>query len=304
MTGANIYNIATADWKIKGIKCEYVYNFKYKEDRKKTRRDFAPGEFEQIYKSFPKIELIFKKEFSHLDHRALLAIIDRINEELPTANCKLRKIEKAVDATATLTAETKEAVEEIAKILPVQYANLLDELKKEIKRLSDHKNSELLSSLPVLLASVKGITGQSSGNLANPPTTIIIMNQPRDFNMPAAPTYGPVQIGPVTIQNLTQNINNLLDHFASSNFDDDAVRKASQEFQPHYDNLDEQGKKDLENNAEQIINKKVKDDPSFKEKLINFGKRIAKHRATKEGIHFGKEFLYHFIAVLATKPFH
>ncbi|MGR3310696.1 MAG: pentapeptide repeat-containing protein [Candidatus Brocadiales bacterium] len=134
LTGVNIWNIATADWKIDGVKCDYAYNYKLlwnKEEKERTRRNFAPGEFEQIYKSFPRFELIFKEEFSHLDHRALLAVIDRINQELPTANLHLHKIERTgQDTTATLSAETKEAVEKVADILPEQYTRILAEFAR------------------------------------------------------------------------------------------------------------------------------------------------------------------------------
>jgi hypothetical protein len=138
LTGANIWNIATADWKINGIKCEYVYNCKNfwnEEEKKKTRRNFKPGEFEQIYKQFPRIELIFKEEFSSLDHYALLAVIDRINKELPNANLELRKIERTgYDTTATLSTKTSEIVEGITeKSLLQHYERILDELGK-IKR--------------------------------------------------------------------------------------------------------------------------------------------------------------------------
>lgn len=170
LTGANIYNIATTDWKIEGVKCEYVYNslvrmpssfdgddFEYRaglissceNQMKKTRRDFAPGEFEQIYKSFPKLELIFKEGFSNLDHRVLLAIIDRSNVELPTANLKVRKMEKVGDTTiVTLSAETKEDTEKIADMLQEQYAKMRAEIAT-IKGLLTHQNPQSPLPLPV-----------------------------------------------------------------------------------------------------------------------------------------------------------
>lgn len=186
LTGANIYNIATADWKIDGVKCEYVYNcrnFKNEEVREKTRRDFAPGEFEKIYKSFPKLELIFKEGFSNLDHRVLLAIIDHSNDELPNANLKVRKLENVGDTTiVTLITETKEDTEKIADILLEQYAKFEAELTT-IRGLLTHPNPSSPLPLPPEFIQLKGIAVQLLNKLDKfkPPHEVIVNNQSRPF---------------------------------------------------------------------------------------------------------------------------
>ena len=40
ITGANIWNISTTDWKIDGIKCEYVYSYLGSNEREKEKRIF------------------------------------------------------------------------------------------------------------------------------------------------------------------------------------------------------------------------------------------------------------------------
>ncbi|HHT9126994.1 MAG TPA: pentapeptide repeat-containing protein [Candidatus Brocadiia bacterium] len=139
LTGVNIYNIATTDWKIEGVKCDYVYNLKYWGDKEKTRRDFAPGEFEQIYKSFPRLELIFKEGFSGLDHRVLLTVIDHIKQEL--SDLKIRKFENIGNTTTvTLNAETNDTILKAAKMLPELYAWI----EKLVKIFPEHRIEEIM----------------------------------------------------------------------------------------------------------------------------------------------------------------
>jgi uncharacterized protein YjbI with pentapeptide repeats len=180
LTGANIWNIATADWKIDGVKCEYAYNCKAFEmdGWEKTRRDFKPGEFEQIYKSFPKLELIFKEEFSHLDHRALLAVIDRINEELPNADLNLRKMERVGNTTtATLATKTIEDAEKTADMLPELFARMITGFE-EIQGLLVHQNPQLPSSIPdQWLTQIKETIEQA----IHPPDDVVCGNQSTNF---------------------------------------------------------------------------------------------------------------------------
>ncbi|MGR3311078.1 MAG: pentapeptide repeat-containing protein [Candidatus Brocadiales bacterium] len=278
LTGVNIYNVATADWKIEGVKCEYAYNCKYwgnKEELEKTRRDFAPGEFEQIYKSFPRLELIFKDEFSHLDHRALLAVIDRINQELPTANLNLRKMERVGNTTTTtLAAENKEAIEEIVKdLLQKHYSKIHDELKA-IKGIPALQN--ISSQLPqqvsdMLHPLLKEIIEQPSDKMLNLNINMFVGNEFR----------GQMGIGnqTVSIKYNIEIINNFLERLESSSFDDTELSGTYKELQDHYDNLDEQGKEGML----KLIAEKANKNPGIMEKLKEYGKWGA-----KEGWDIGK----------------
>jgi len=49
ITGAKLYGTARDDWKIDGIKCDYVFWDKYVEGRTPKDRNFRPGEFEELY---------------------------------------------------------------------------------------------------------------------------------------------------------------------------------------------------------------------------------------------------------------
>ncbi|MHA2219648.1 MAG: hypothetical protein ACXACY_27385, partial [Candidatus Hodarchaeales archaeon] len=178
------------------IKCTHVYqcpasdSWKDEKEREKYHRDFEPGEFEEIHKSLHKIELIFN-EYSNLDLKALLEVIKRLNQDIPLANVKLRRIERDVKTTATLTTATKELIEKVTCKLPEQYAKLETELG-EIKKLIAEQKPQSLS--PDWLTEAKEIASHSSGKLLTPPNTIIVMNQPRDFVLPTAPSSGPTDI--------------------------------------------------------------------------------------------------------------
>ncbi len=283
LTGANIWNIANTNWEIDKIICEYVYNSNCRrnDEKERTRRNFAPGEFEQLYKSFPKLELIFREEYSGLDHKVLLAIIDRINQELPQANLKLRKIERVIDTTATLTAKTEDAVEKAAGMLPEQYARITAELEK-IKPLFSRQNPNLL--LPDWLTQANEIIKQPTDKLINLPSIVINNYQ---INAPCT-----LQIGDnnqFTIQQQTQIINNLLDRLDSPNFEIE-LDKANQEFQSVYDKLDDQGKADLLAQTRKIITEK----PGFIERLKKCGKW-----AVKEGWDISKSVLINILSEVA-----
>lgn len=287
LTGANIWNIATADWKIEGVKCDYIYNSKYHKGYKKTRRDFKPGEFEQIYKSFPKLELIFKEKFSHLDHRALLAVIDRINEELPNANLNLRKIERTGnDTSATLSAETKEAIEEIVKnSLQKHYSKVHDELKalKGVHAL--HNNPSLLPK------QVSDLLNQQLQEIAEqPPDRLLNLN----FNVFVGNEFrGQMEIGKQTVTIYQTQIINMIDRLESSNFDDAELKEANKEFQAIYKDLDRRQKTALSKQTKKIIAEKVKK-RGFNAKLKKLGKRVV-----EEGLDVGKGVLTNILTECA-----
>lgn len=299
LTGANIFNIATAFWKIDGVKCEHVYNFHYSmviDGRKKTRRDFAPGEFERFFKSFPKLELIYKEEFSGIDYRALLEIVERLNKELPAANLKPRKLENVGNTiTLTLTAETNEAIKKIADKLPEQYTILQAEIEAIKQRLPAHQTPPSLLPLPNWLTQINEIAGKNPDSLLNLPSTIIVMNQPKDFIMPTAHTSGHVQIGNQTVNVYqTQIINNFLDRLDSSSFNDAEVMKVDQEFQVLYDNLNSQERNALCDYAKKLIEEKANKESGFVEKLKQFGKRVA-----NKSLEIGTGVLINFLAEYA-----
>jgi hypothetical protein len=148
------------------------------------------------------------------------------------------------------------------------------------------KNPPSLLSLPEVLTQILNeIDKRPSDRLLNQPITLNIYN-------------GPVQIGnkTVTLQYQLHFINNFIDHLDSSGFADAEIRKANQEFQTLYDNLDEQERNTLCDNAKKLIEEKANKDSVFMEKLRHFGNRVA-----NKSVEVGTGVLIDYIASYAMR---
>lgn len=131
LSGVNLWNVNTSNWKIKGLRCDYVYNCKWSwidREKEKTRRSFTPGEFEQMYHSAPQMELIFSEEYRDIDHRALLAVLSGLNRQLPQAGIRLYGLRRKVNTTVTIQAKSRIDLEQAAELLPRQYQRLFNKL--------------------------------------------------------------------------------------------------------------------------------------------------------------------------------
>jgi uncharacterized protein YjbI with pentapeptide repeats len=158
ISGANIFHVKTPGWKISDIKCTHIYSYypfsPNKEDRirnrEKSRRNFAEGEFETVYKSMPTIELLFRDKFSFTDDLRLLYIQDKLKRELPDATITLKKKEwVGKDLVITFTVEEEEYAKEVAAAIDRLYAD--KRLEEEfIKPLKEAFNKKILQSLPGL----------------------------------------------------------------------------------------------------------------------------------------------------------
>ena len=116
ISGANIFHYKTHGWKIKRIECKYVYscNFKNKDEREKSRRNFTVGEFEEIYKSIPTIDICFSDDFNSLDYLRLADIKEKIRLEMPDIGRRLKKMErKGLDMIITLEVREENQLEDI-----------------------------------------------------------------------------------------------------------------------------------------------------------------------------------------------
>jgi len=66
LTGSKLNGISRSGWEIEGVECDYVYTELFGKGRFPKDRDFEPGEFEKIYKSYPLIDLEFHEKFDAL----------------------------------------------------------------------------------------------------------------------------------------------------------------------------------------------------------------------------------------------
>jgi hypothetical protein len=58
LTGSKIHGIGRAGWEIEDVKCDYVYTELLGEGRFPRTKDFESGEFVEIFKSYPLIDLL------------------------------------------------------------------------------------------------------------------------------------------------------------------------------------------------------------------------------------------------------
>ncbi|MDP8227058.1 MAG: pentapeptide repeat-containing protein [Candidatus Celaenobacter polaris] len=84
LTGANIHGISRTGWKIKNIKCDYVYLDQDCKMREPDEGFFDPGEFEKLYQYSPKIKHVFIDEFTYIDILIMDKVVQEINDQNPT----------------------------------------------------------------------------------------------------------------------------------------------------------------------------------------------------------------------------
>jgi hypothetical protein len=94
ITGSTFWGVATSGWIIDGIKAHYVYFCRTHESKDKYKRYFQDGQFEALYKSLPKIELIFEEGLSPTSLLALTALLDNISQHNTKYGIKMADISK------------------------------------------------------------------------------------------------------------------------------------------------------------------------------------------------------------------
>ena len=117
ISGANIFHYKTHGWKIEGIKCTHVYSYSGEnDDKEKSCRKFSEGEFEEIYKLIPTIDICFSNDFNNLDYLRLADIQEKIRLEMPDIGLRLKKMErKGFDMVVTLEAKEENQIEDVSR---------------------------------------------------------------------------------------------------------------------------------------------------------------------------------------------
>ncbi len=110
-TGAKLYGTARDDWTIDGVACDYVYFDSKGKERTPKDRDFAPGEFEEIYKQLPTFTYYFEQGFTPLDPLIMDRVVQAINQRQPEVELKLDSFHSRGQAHAVFTVLHKDAIE-------------------------------------------------------------------------------------------------------------------------------------------------------------------------------------------------
>ena len=95
ITGSTFWGASTAGWKIEGIKARYIYFCEdHKKDKENYRRVFQEGQFEELYRSLPAIDMIFVEGLSPIGLFTLSLLVERINKQNPNLGIKMADVHK------------------------------------------------------------------------------------------------------------------------------------------------------------------------------------------------------------------
>ncbi|HEX2966351.1 MAG TPA: hypothetical protein VHO84_11215 [Syntrophorhabdaceae bacterium] len=116
--------MSNAGWKIDGIKARYAFFCRaYEQEKDKFRRDFGEGQFEDLFKSFPTVELIFHEGIDATELFALNIIVEEIQRKHPELAIRISEM-------TTRGSQTRVAIE---TNLEEHVAAVSDIVEKEIE---------------------------------------------------------------------------------------------------------------------------------------------------------------------------
>jgi hypothetical protein len=128
ITGALIYRTARYEWRINGIRCDYILSGQEGKIPFPKDRNFRPGEFERLFKQLPTIEYVFDVQFSPLDAIIMDQVFHAIKEKRPELELKLDGYQISGQPKATFTVLRKdycgEALHEIKTAYEARIATL------------------------------------------------------------------------------------------------------------------------------------------------------------------------------------
>ncbi|CAG0951092.1 partial Secreted effector protein PipB, partial [Anaerolineae bacterium] len=119
LTGTQIYRATRHEWRIEGIKCDYIFCDPAGEIPFPKDRNFRPGEFERLFRQLPTLGLALEPGAGGLDAFALDQAVQMLNEKRPELELKLDGFHSGGQPQADLT------------VLRKEYCN--DQLREEIR---------------------------------------------------------------------------------------------------------------------------------------------------------------------------
>ncbi|NLZ07076.1 MAG: pentapeptide repeat-containing protein [Phycisphaerae bacterium] len=149
LTGTRLYGTARDDWIINGVECKYVFLDGNGAVRSPADRDFAPGEFEQIYKALPTIEYVFQNGMTPLDPLIMNRVVQAIRDQNPEYDLKIdsinaRGLAPSIKFTVQREEHKESALAEVTRVYEAKVQELagrLDEARAFIQLLIDRPNS-------------------------------------------------------------------------------------------------------------------------------------------------------------------
>ena len=158
ITGVCLYGTARDNWKIDGIKCDYVYFDAEREERIPKDRDFEPGEFEELYRYLPTIDYYFENGFTPLDAVIMDKVVQAINEQHPEFELKLDSFHSRGQPHATFTVLHKEVADEALQQIASEYDTKIKVLEGQKEQLMEVISN--LSNRPQVIKVANQFIGQ------------------------------------------------------------------------------------------------------------------------------------------------
>ena len=138
LTGSRLYGAAKDDWIIKDIECKYVFLDVAGKNRLPQERDFAPGEFEQLYRTLPTIEYVFQNGMTPMDPLIMDRVVKAIRADKSEFDIQIDSISaRGLAPSIKFTVQQEEYKEPALQMIVVEYESRLQRLETEKDRLYD-----------------------------------------------------------------------------------------------------------------------------------------------------------------------
>lgn len=136
ITGSKLYKSMRDDWKIDGIKCDYIYWDSSEKNRTPLKGNYKPGEFEILYRQLPTIEFVFKKAFSPINIFLMNQAVKAINREKPEFELSLDSIIFRGVPRAAFSVLHREYCEPALALIKTQYQAQVNTIENKYDTLS------------------------------------------------------------------------------------------------------------------------------------------------------------------------
>jgi uncharacterized protein YjbI with pentapeptide repeats len=129
LTGVKLYGTARDNWKIKDVKCKYVYWDQHGKQRSPKDRDLERGEFERLYAQPPTIEYVFEDGMTPIDPLIMDRIVEAIREKQPEFDIKIdsinaRGLAPSIKFTVRYEEQKEEALAKVSEEFQIKQAKL------------------------------------------------------------------------------------------------------------------------------------------------------------------------------------
>jgi hypothetical protein len=138
ITGAFLWASARDSWGIKDIICNYIYFDSHARQRCPKDRDFALGEFEQLYASLPTFEYVFENGMAPIDPLIMDRVVQAVRNKIPEFDIKIDSINaRGLAPSIKFTVQREEQKETALQAIQKEYEVKRAQLEGKIEVLQD-----------------------------------------------------------------------------------------------------------------------------------------------------------------------